>query len=182
MAERSGHSAVPSPPASDPGDARSGRESRCVDVRAGAKALVVSPTAAVLLVQERRDDGSTFWALPGGGCRPGESLRTCLRRELREELGSRATVAAPLATCPYRHTSRTDTVSLYAVYGTLLETPPVPRPAEGIVDARWVSPADPPAGTLRPFRRLLSSIGAGHGSGLAGATASHLRPRVGQND
>lgn len=45
--------------------------------------LVVAKKGRVLLVRRRRD---RLWMFPGGRKRAGESERTCLRREIREEL------------------------------------------------------------------------------------------------
>ncbi|MBR0948069.1 NUDIX hydrolase [Bradyrhizobium liaoningense] len=47
------------------------------------KKLVVAKKGRVLLVRRRRD---RLWMFPGGRKRAGESERTCLRREIREEL------------------------------------------------------------------------------------------------
>ena len=127
-------------------------------VRLGAKALLHSD-GRVLLVRERRTDGSTFWTLPGGGVEPGESHRECLRRELREELRCRPAIGRmPVAACRYRHTTLEDTVTIYAVFPAGPVSDPAPNFAEGIVACAWCHPADPPGGTLSPFRDLLHSM------------------------
>lgn len=128
-------------------------------IRLGAKAMLVG-NGATLLVRERRDDGSTFWTLPGGGIEPEESLAGCLRREIAEELQCRCAVGSPIATCRYRHSSERGLESLYVVLSCRLDGHPVPAREEGVVDVRWVPPADPPPGTLPPFRRLLQRLAA----------------------
>ena len=125
--------------------------------RTGAKALVTDG-ATVLLVRERRDDGTTFWALPGGGRHPGESFRDCLRREVREELQCPITVSSPLGSCVYHHTTAPQTVSCYRVFAGQLEESPTPVTDEGVTEVRWVYPESPPSETLRPFRRLLDDL------------------------
>ena len=125
--------------------------------RPGAKALARSPEGGVLLGEECRGDGSTFWTLPGGGLESGESHEACLCREVREELDSEATVGAPIAVCSYRHTSRPATRSRYIVFQCTIDDP-VPVRTEGVVGLRWVHPSSPPAGTLDPFRQLLESL------------------------
>ena len=52
----------------------------------------------VLLGLRRRDRrvAPAVWDVPGGHVEPGESPRTALRRELREELGIEAELAGPL--------------------------------------------------------------------------------------
>lgn len=57
-------------------------------VRNAIRAILITPDADVLLLRIRppeRED--CFWITPGGGMEPGESLESCLKRELEEELG-----------------------------------------------------------------------------------------------
>lgn len=127
------------------------------ELRFATKALVRS-RGRVLLVKERRADGSTFWTLPGGGIEPGETPRESLGRELREEIACECSLGAIVARCRYEHTSRPDTTSLYAVFEATLDGHPTPNATEGVVDCRWVDPARPPSGTLAPFERLCAEI------------------------
>ena len=56
---------------------------------------VTAPSTHVLLCQRKR--GTRYelkWEFPGGKLEPGESAESCLRRELREELGIDATIGA----------------------------------------------------------------------------------------
>lgn len=70
--------------------------------REAARALLVADGRFVLLMQIRHPDtGEVMLLTPGGGTRPGEALRTCLRRELCEEVGLRA---APLGPAVWRRT------------------------------------------------------------------------------
>ncbi len=127
-------------------------------VRLGAKALLWADER-VLLVKERRADGSTFWTLPGGGITTGECPADCLRREVAEELHCRVTLQRPLTTCRYRHTSDPGLTTMYVVFAGRLTTRPMPVWREGVIDARWVPPEEPPATTLPPFRRVLRRVG-----------------------
>jgi 8-oxo-dGTP diphosphatase len=127
-------------------------------LRPGVKALLASG-GKVLLVRERRTDGSAFWTLPGGGVEQGESYREALGRELAEEIQCRPVIdPAPVAACAYRHRSLEETVTLYSVYTGALADDPAPNAREGIVDCAWCLPSEPPDGTLRPFRRLLFDL------------------------
>lgn len=126
-------------------------------VRHGAKALV-SDSTEVLLVEERREDGSTFWSLPGGGVEPGESLRAGVRRELAEELQCRSTVGGLVGRCLYRHRSIPETVTLYSVFAAQPLTTPEVNHDEGIIAYRWCDPADPPRGLLEPFHHVLRNV------------------------
>jgi len=62
-------------------------------VRVGAVALIDD---RLLLVRQARGDES-YWLLPGGGVRFGETLSEALERELREELGAQAAQMHPIA-------------------------------------------------------------------------------------
>lgn len=138
-------------------DAARPGERGSITVRPGAKAFI-SDGRRVLLIKERRADGSTFWTLPGGGAEPGEPLRACLRRELAEELQCCSTVDSILTTCAYRHTSVPDTVTLYSVFAAELVTEPCANGDEGVVAYRWYDPSEPPLNLLRPFRQILLGL------------------------
>lgn len=134
------------------------RQTTRATLRPGVKALLASE-GKVLLVRERRTDGSTFWTLPGGGVEQGESYREALGRELAEELQCRPAIdPAPVAACAYRHRSLDETVTLYSVYTGALADDPAPNARDGIIDCAWYHPSEPPDGTLPPFRRLLFDL------------------------
>lgn len=62
-------------------------------VRVGAVTLI---DGRLLLVRQARDRES-YWLLPGGGVRFGETFAEALERELREELGAKAVEMRPIA-------------------------------------------------------------------------------------
>lgn len=124
-------------------------------VRRGAKALIVEGDN-VLLLSERRSDGSVFRSLPGGGVETGESLRECLRREVVEELQCRLKIDDPVGNCAYNHTTKVDTVTLYAVYTAEILDDPVANSAEGVCSWGWHPLGDLPRNLLSPFEELLS--------------------------
>jgi 8-oxo-dGTP pyrophosphatase MutT (NUDIX family) len=166
-----GERAVPTAPQGRPGPERP--PSR---IRLGAKGILVGDGEA-LLVRERRADGSTFWTLPGGGIEPEESLAACLRREIAEELQCRCVVGEPITTCRYRHSSDEGLESLYVVLSGRLDGHPVPARDQGVLDVRWVTPTDPPPGTLPPFQRLLRRIAADGDDGLTCSPDGRARDR-----
>lgn len=129
------------------------RDDTGVRVRRGAKALLGSSRA--LLVKERHADGSTFWTLPGGGVHAHESLQECLARELTEELDCRCRVGGRVSRFWYAHSSLPDTLSLYTVFDCTLGPDGDPAPRDGVLDYRWVEPADPPPATLPQVRHVL---------------------------
>lgn len=110
----------------------------------------------ILLVEEHRDDGSTFWTLPGGGLGPAKPSATGLRREVAEELGCDAVLQRAVTRCTYRHRTRPDTVTVYTVDRGSLVGEPQPDPAEGVVRYAWSTPL--PEGTLAPFRRVIEEL------------------------
>lgn len=102
--------------------------------------------AAALIVREgrylitQRNAGvhlSGLWEFPGGKREPGESLETCLRRELREELGIEVT--EPVLFRVIRHAYQEKTVELHFFRCLLVSG--LPRPL-GCADLRWVTPEE----------------------------------------
>lgn len=122
--------------------------------RTGAKALFYDGSN-VLLIEERRADGSTFWTLPGGGVKPQESLQDGLRRELREELRCVAHVSDDVGRCRYRHVTRPSVVTHYTIFSGTLVTSPDPNPDEGILNHEWVDPDNLPVKVLHPFGQIV---------------------------
>jgi 8-oxo-dGTP diphosphatase len=70
-----------------------GSEQSAPTVRVAA--LILAPEGLLLVRQRRAAD--TYWLLPGGGVRFGESIAEALRRELREELQLDVVPGRPLA-------------------------------------------------------------------------------------
>jgi len=78
-----------------------------------------------------------YWEFPGGKQEPGESLRACLEREIREELGF--TIRTGDAFPPIRHEYETRSITLHPFYCVPGEG--LPR-ALGCDEIRWVRPCD----------------------------------------
>jgi len=125
--------------------------------RIGTK-LLVTDGDRVLLVREQRDDGSTFWTLPGGGVEADESLAEGLRREIDEELQCDCVVGQLVTICTYRHTSRPNTETVYGVFDGKLRSSPAPNTEEGITGCEWHAPGDLPPSLLDPFRPVVSGL------------------------
>lgn len=64
-------------------------------IREAARAILITPSAEVLLVRFEFPT-RTVWAVPGGGIDPGEDDQTALHRELWEEVGLRDMAFGPL--------------------------------------------------------------------------------------
>jgi 8-oxo-dGTP diphosphatase len=74
-----------------------------------------------------------YWEFPGGKCEEGESLETCLRRELKEELGAEVTIGREIFTTTHEYPERE--VELHFFACTFLNSP-VPLLGQ---EMRWVS-------------------------------------------
>ena len=102
-------------------------------------AAVIERDGAYLVA--RRPEGAHLvglWEFPGGKCDAGESLETCLGREIREELACGVTVGAEIFST--RHTYPERTVELH-FFACAAQGEPAPALGQ---ELRWV-----PRGELR---------------------------------
>jgi 8-oxo-dGTP diphosphatase len=98
-----------------------------------------------------------LWEFPGGKCEVGETLTDCISRELREELGIRATVVAEVFTTTHEYPDRRVELHFFACQS---DDDPLPVLGQEI---RWVGRQEladlefPPAdGEL--IRRLMTGL------------------------
>ena len=78
-------------------------------------------------------DLAGLWEFPGGKRHPGESSEGALRRELAEELGTRAVVGAAIDTIQWDYGDKRVRLEFFAC--TLLDEP---RPLEG-QEMKWLA-------------------------------------------
>ena len=77
-------------------------------------AAVVEHTGRILVT--KRQPGVHLegcWEFPGGKCEPGESHAMCLRREIREELGTDAEVGEQLLATTHHYPERIITLHFF---------------------------------------------------------------------
>lgn len=115
--------------------------------------------AKKILITRRRDDVhlAGLWEFPGGKVEDGESLRSALQREIREELGIDVGVHDEFFTV--EHDYSTKSVRLHFFNCTILEGEPQPM---DVADLQWVEPADLPDFEFPPadvelIRKLISA-------------------------
>ena len=77
-----------------------------------------------------------YWEFPGGKCDPGESLESCLMREIEEELGVGVRVGKELLSCAHEYPERV--VELHFFEGEFLGEP---KPLLG-QEMLWVPQAE----------------------------------------
>lgn len=73
----------------------------------------------ILLIRERKVDK---YGLPGGKLEEGESLRDCLRRELKEELGAETTIRDLVMVTEKPRTHENNTVLKFIYRAEVIET------------------------------------------------------------
>lgn len=112
----------------------------------------------VLLTQRRPDDHlGGLWEFPGGKREPGESLRDCLRRELREELGIEVEVREVVERATHSYPDRAVNIEFFRC--RLLAGEPQ---LLGCQDLAWAGPGELaryrfPAADARVVAKLLAS-------------------------
>src|SRR5437667_10573172 len=78
-----------------------------------AAALIVHEGRYLLTRRKADVHLGGLWEVPGGKREPGESLEECLRRELREELGSATTELVPFQVIRHAYPGKTDELHFY---------------------------------------------------------------------
>src|SRR5436190_8929090 len=104
----------------------------------------------VLLVRRRYEPYESYWALPGGGIEPDETLEEAAERELREETGVTDTFIEQLATFSAVDRDPRGRV-ISCCYLALVDAARVHlRPGSDAREAEWRPPEAPPPGMAPP--------------------------------
>lgn len=117
-----------------------------IEVRSVARLLLLDANRRVLLFRHTDGHGREFWATPGGGLEPGETVEQAARREALEELGAKEVELGPLWAgrsdflFANRNVSQTETFFLVTRHSGILgpEVGEVHH-LEGITEVRWWS-------------------------------------------
>ena len=123
--------------------------------RAGRTLMVLNP---------RVSGGAAYswWDLPGGGLRPGESLPEGLRREWREETGLEAEVGDLLLVMDgAKRRPAGGLLYTWRAFFFAVRTEGEPAPGEGIEDVAWVPDAEVNGRLEAPYHEALRRFLAG---------------------
>ena len=102
-------------------------------------AAVIRRGDKFLLAQRPADSHlAGMWEFPGGKIRPGESLQTCIEREIREELAVEIQAGACMDTLCHTYANKTIRLHFVACH---LETQPPERGTED-QQVAWFSPTE----------------------------------------
>ena len=96
---------------------------------------IVRDQRGKILIDRRRSTGEMggFWEFPGGKIEPNETIKECIKRELKEELGIEVSVGESLTTIEYQYPKFQ--VTLFVHYCQHLKGVPQTIECEEI---RWV--------------------------------------------
>ncbi|MBT0653862.1 (deoxy)nucleoside triphosphate pyrophosphohydrolase [Geomobilimonas luticola] len=101
-------------------------------------AALIEHGGNVLLTRRRADvPYPNLWEFPGGKLEPGEDPRTCIVREIFEELGITVTAGAVFDVIYHRYPERTVLVLVYRCHWTSGEITDLE-----VAEHRWVRPSD----------------------------------------
>ena len=114
-----------------------------------------------LLIDQRFEEGllGGLWEFPGGKLEEGETIETCIARELQEELGIAVTVGAELITVDHAYSHKKLRFVVHLC--TWVSGDPQPLASQQV---RWVRPEELknfpfPAANARIIEALLGSLG-----------------------
>ena len=122
---------------------------------------VVINAAGEVLIDQRLEEGllGGMWEFPGGKQEQGETIETCIARELKEELGIAVTVGAELITVDHAYSHKKLRFVVHLC--TWISGEPQPLASQQV---RWVRPDDLgnyafPAANARIIEALLVQLG-----------------------
>ena len=122
---------------------------------------VVLNAAGEVLIDQRLEEGllGGLWEFPGGKLEEGETIETCIARELQEELGIAVTVGAELITVDHAYSHKKLRFVVHLC--TWVSGDPQPLASQQV---RWVRPEELknfpfPAANARIIEALLGSLG-----------------------
>jgi mutator protein MutT len=100
---------------------------------------VITDRQGRILIDRRKNEGEMagLWEFPGGKIEPGETVRECVKREIKEELDMEIVVGDRLTTITYAY--KTFNVTLYVHECQHVGGEPRPLECEEI---HWVEPAN----------------------------------------
>ena len=122
---------------------------------------VVLNTEGEVLIDQRLEEGllGGMWEFPGGKQEPGETIQTCIARELQEELGIAVTLGDELITVDHAYSHKKLRFVVHLC--TWLSGEPQPLASQQV---RWVRPESLkeypfPAANARIIEALLEALG-----------------------
>ena len=122
---------------------------------------VVINAAGEVLIDQRLEEGllGGMWEFPGGKQEQGETIETCIARELKEELGIAVTVGDELITVDHAYSHKKLRFVVHLC--TWVSREPQPLASQQV---RWVRPDDLgnyafPAANARIIEALLVQVG-----------------------
>ena len=120
-----------------------------------------------MLIGQRLEEGllGGMWEFPGGKQEPGETIQTCISRELMEELGIAVTLGDELITVDHSYSHKKLRFVVHLC--TWLSGEPQPLASQQV---RWVRPESLkeypfPAANARIIEALLGRLDAGNQAG-----------------
>jgi ADP-ribose pyrophosphatase YjhB (NUDIX family) len=120
-----------------------------IEIRTAARLILLDESRRLLLFRHVDGHGREFWATPGGGVEPGESLEAAARREAAEELGATTVELIALWSghsefiFAGRNVSQSETFFLITTHSEILGSAVQElHRREGIVEVRWWSVAE----------------------------------------
>lgn len=119
----------------------------------GVIGVVIGDGGEVLLLKHTYRGKARAWGLLGGGLKPGESLKDCLRREMQEETGLQIEVDSHLLTSAVQ--ARKVVEIVYACHLLPGQTLAQFHPSPEVVEARFFAPDALPHGVYEKHKQLI---------------------------